>query len=131
MRPLARAGLLAVLLWVAVGAAGLPVKMKIIDHLDATAAAWIAASPLAFLGHGGTDGPGATLAGGPEAGGNLVLIASDAPLNLTGLSERMAARQPDWSLLTGPELAAWIGDAPVLTDDYAPVDQLLTPYPAR
>lgn len=73
----------------------------------------------------------ATLAGGPEAGGNLVLIASDAPLNLTGISERMAARQPDWSLLTGPELAAWIGDAPVLTDDYAPVDQLLTPYPAR
>ena len=27
-----------------------------------------------------------------------------------------------------PALDAWVGDAPVLTDDYAPVDQLLTPY---
>jgi hypothetical protein len=27
-------------------------------------------------------------------------------------------------------LAAWTGDAAVLTDDYAPVDQLLTPYPS-
>lgn len=47
-----------------IGAAGLPVKMKIIDHLDATAARWIAASPVAFLGFGSTGGPAATLAGG-------------------------------------------------------------------
>jgi hypothetical protein len=32
--------------------------------------------------------------------------------------------------LTYPELAAWTGDAAVLTDDYAPVDQLLTLYPS-
>ena len=47
-----------------IGVAGLPVKMKIIDHLDETAAAWIAASPIAFIGVGGADGPRATLAGG-------------------------------------------------------------------
>lgn len=47
-----------------IGAAGLPVKMKIIDHLDAAAARWIAASPIAFLGFGAPTGPVATLAGG-------------------------------------------------------------------
>ena len=26
------------------------------------------------------------------------------------------------------DLTGFVGDAPVLTDDYAPVDQLLTPY---
>jgi len=47
-----------------IGTAALPVKMKIIDHLDATAERWIAASPLAFLGFGGAGGPRATIAGG-------------------------------------------------------------------
>jgi hypothetical protein len=37
----------------------------------------------------------------------------------------------DWKVITGAELAAWTGDASVLTDDHAPVDQLLTPYVAR
>lgn len=48
-----------------IGVAGTPVKMKIIDHLDETAAGWIAASPFLFLGIGGPDGPTATAAGGP------------------------------------------------------------------
>ena len=47
-----------------IGAAGLPVKMKIIDHLDATAAQWIAASPVAFVGLGSPDGPSVAVAGG-------------------------------------------------------------------
>lgn len=47
-----------------VGAAGLPVKMKIIDHIDATAAKWIAASPIGFVGLGGADGPAVVAAGG-------------------------------------------------------------------
>lgn len=47
-----------------VGAAGLPVKMKIIDHIDATAVKWIAASPIAFVGLGGADGPALVAAGG-------------------------------------------------------------------
>ena len=31
-------------------------------------------------------------------------------------------------LAGGAELDAFVGDAAVLTDDFAPVDQLLTPY---
>jgi hypothetical protein len=40
----------------------------------------------------------------------------------------MAERGLGWGVLTGEELADWAGEAPVLTDDFAPVDQLLTPY---
>lgn len=47
-----------------IGAAPTPVKMKIIDHLDAAAAAWIAEAPLAFVGLGAADGPRVGLAGG-------------------------------------------------------------------
>jgi uncharacterized protein len=50
-----------------IGAPGLPVKMKIIDHLDAAAKGWITASPLAFVGLGGAEGPRVRLAGGAPA----------------------------------------------------------------
>lgn len=70
-----------------VGVAGLPVKMKIIDHLDEEAARWIAASPLAFVGLGSPDGPRVRLAGGPagfaraktKAVLSVPLAAVDAP----------------------------------------------------
>ena len=60
-----------------------------------------------------------------ERGGNLVLVASDGELDLASLEERAAARGE-------PGAVAPAGDfglgAQVLTDDDAPVDQLLTPY---
>ena len=34
----------------------------------------------------------------------------------------------NWQVIDGGVLDAWVGGAPVLTDDHAPVDQLLTPY---
>jgi hypothetical protein len=70
-----------------------------------------------------------TLTGGPKAGGNLVAIASDAPIDAAAIRAQLAARDVPWSVISGAELTAWVGNAPVLTDDYAPVDQLLTPYP--
>ena len=63
-----------------------------------------------------------------EGGGNLVLVASDARLDVAAATERLRERDLGWSSLTGADLDAWVGDAPVLTDDHAPVDQLLTPY---
>ena len=38
----------------------------------------------------------------------------------------LAVRSNDVVGASRPELAALVGDAPVLTDDYAPTDQLLT-----
>ena len=67
-----------------------------------------------------------------EDGGNLVVVASREPLDLDVVEDELEGRGLDWRSLAGAELDAWAGDAPVLTDDFAPVDQLLTPYgPAR
>ncbi|PKH38335.1 Spermidine synthase [Nocardioides alpinus] len=63
-----------------------------------------------------------------EGGGNLVVFASDAPLDVAAVVGAMRERDLGWEALEGGDLETWIGDAPVLTDDYAPVDQLLTPY---
>jgi predicted membrane-bound spermidine synthase len=63
-----------------------------------------------------------------DEGGNFVLLASDAPLPLDGLRAQIAERGGDQAVIAGEEVEAFVGDAPVLTDDYAPVDQLITPY---
>ena len=52
-----------------------------------------------------------------ETGDNFVLVASMRPLGL--------APSEDGEVLDGEALRAWIGDAPVLRDDHAPVDQWL------
>jgi hypothetical protein len=72
-----------------------------------------------------------TLTQGENAGGNLVVVASDAPLDVDGIDAKLAERVMDWDVIASDELAEWTGGAPVFTDDYAPVDQLLTPYPER
>ena len=58
----------------------------------------------------------------------LVIVASRAPLDVEAVLSSGGRRGLGWSALSGAELDRWIGDAPVLTDDHAPVDQLLTPY---
>ena len=72
-----------------------------------------------------------TLTGGPKGGGNVVLIASARPIDVVAVQARVRSAGAEWSVISGAELRSWIGAAPVLTDDYAPVDQLLTPYPTR
>ncbi len=82
----------------------------------------------------------ADVASGPgpafEVGGNMVAVASDAPIDTAAVEAALAAGGEgwpdglDWQVLDGAGLAAWVGGSPVLTDDDAPVDQLLTPYGA-
>jgi len=59
-------------------------------------------------------------------GANFVILASDDPLPLADLRERMAGLPRSTSVFSGAELDAFVGDAQILTDDFAPVDQLLT-----
>lgn len=73
-----------------------------------------------------------------EVGGNFIMVASDDPLPIDDILARNAARGDDegalWtqgSTVDGVTLDDFIGDAVVLEDDFAPVDQLLTPYPSR
>lgn len=61
-------------------------------------------------------------------GGNLVAIASDRPLDPVAIRAAMDRRDTGWTVRDPAGTAAWVGDAQVLTDDYAPVDQLLQPY---
>lgn len=61
-----------------------------------------------------------------EAGGNFVIIASQRPLDLDAVRAALAARGRPDIVLADQDLDPLIGDAAVLTDAHAPVDQLLT-----
>jgi spermidine synthase len=61
-----------------------------------------------------------------STGGNTVVVASDAPLPLAALRAELAARGADAEVGADATLDDAVGRAEVLTDDYAPVDQLLT-----
>ncbi|SCE84557.1 hypothetical protein GA0074696_1197 [Micromonospora purpureochromogenes] len=67
--------------------------------------------------------PAAAIAG--QQGANFLIVASDAPLPVDALTQRLGRLNAVPDLLAGGELAAFVDDALVLTDDYAPVDQLL------
>ncbi len=62
-----------------------------------------------------------------DEGGNFVLVASDVPIDLAGVLARNHSRGDDEAALSGMELERFVAGAPVLTDDYAPVDQLMNP----
>jgi hypothetical protein len=62
-----------------------------------------------------------------RSGGNFVLLASAVPLPLDELRARIAARRTGEVVVAGRRLERFTGAVPVLTDEYAPVDQLLTP----
>ncbi|MGI5524069.1 fused MFS/spermidine synthase [Micromonospora sp. CA-259024] len=60
-----------------------------------------------------------------ERGSNFLIVASDSPLPLTAVRARLAEVDRGVSLISGADLTDFVGEALVLTDDYAPVDQLL------
>ena len=61
-------------------------------------------------------------------GGNFVMVGSNAPIDLDGIQARAVERGDD-DIVVGDAagLDAFIDGARVLTDDFAPVDQLITP----
>jgi SAM-dependent methyltransferase len=60
-------------------------------------------------------------------GGNFVMTGG--PIDAHAVARRLEAREADDGIVTGSAVDRFAGDAPVLTDDYAPVDQLLEPQP--
>jgi hypothetical protein len=58
----------------------------------------------------------------------MVVLASNRPVDLRAAQGALDDRETGWKIATGEDLTSWIGDARLLTDDYAPVDQLLQPY---
>lgn len=62
-------------------------------------------------------------------GGNVVIVGSDAPIDADRIRGVVADRGGDEEVVTGSRYAEFVGGAQTLTDDHAPVDQLLTPRP--
>jgi spermidine synthase len=59
------------------------------------------------------------------AGGNYVLVASDSPIDLEAMEAATFDRGGIEIGIEGEDLDRFIGDAVILTDDFAPVDQML------
>jgi MFS family permease len=81
------------------------------------------ATIMAVFAHVALIAPNAALAG--RTGSNFVLVASDAPLPDDLLGPGVATVPRPATLVDGDALLAYRGTAMILTDDYAPVDQLL------
>ncbi|WP_374490733.1 fused MFS/spermidine synthase [Streptomyces sp. ICN903] len=106
---------------------------NLIDHGDLAFARAEAATLGEVFEHVALVGDPADIGLGPAAadGGNLVVLASGRPVDPHAVQEELDARGTGWKVVTGDDLASWMGDARPLTDDYAPVDQLLQPYGPR
>jgi spermidine synthase len=59
-------------------------------------------------------------------GGNYVMVASVSPLPVAEIAAAIVGFDGDPVVITGTDLQAFIGDARVLRDDFAPVDQLIS-----
>jgi MFS family permease len=80
----------------------------------------------------GRTGPGdqeEPIAPDEPLGGNHVVVASNDPLPIDELFTANRGRARVDQILQGADLRAFVEGAPILTDDRAPVDQLLTPRP--
>jgi spermidine synthase len=65
--------------------------------------------------------------GGGLGGGNLVILASHGPIDRDAVAAGLRAKGGGMELLSEPAMRSFLGADPlVLTDDHAPVDQLLT-----
>ncbi len=90
--------------------------LNVIDHPPLAFIRAEVATVLAEFPHVALVAPEASLRG--EQGSNFVVLASMSPLT--------PFTPPDAGVLTGDPLRSFAGTAPVLTDDYAPVDQLVS-----
>ena len=65
------------------------------------------------------------------AGGNFVVAASTRSLDSAALATAADARGEAGAVLDRDQFDQLVSDAQVLTDDFAPVDQLMTPLRPR
>ena len=100
--------------------------INVIDYPPLAFARAEAATLRVVFPHVAVIAPEARVAG--RSGGNIVLVASDSPIPAGAILEANRLRLGDDEVVwEGDDLDAFIGEAAVLTDDFAPVDQLLSP----
>ena len=98
--------------------------LNLIDHPPLGFARAEAATLQEVFDHVAVIAPPARIEG--KDGGNFVLVASNAPIDVAAISKNNDGRGDNDVVAAGKDLDAFVDDAEVLTDDYAPVDQLLT-----
>ncbi len=98
--------------------------LNLIDHPPLRFARAETATLQAVFEHVAVAAPASYFAG-PTAG-NFVLIGSASPIDIEALGEAIAARGGREVVLAGRDLTEWVDGARVLTDDFAPVDQLIS-----
>jgi spermidine synthase len=99
--------------------------VNVIDYPPLGFARAEAATLQAVFGHVALIAPEGRVEG--RSGGNIVLAASGSPIPRESILEANRLRFGDDEIITeGPELEAFIAGAHVLSDDFAPVDQLLS-----
>lgn len=97
--------------------------MNVIDYGRLDFARSAAATLAEVFDHVALVAPPNYLAG--RAGGNFVLVASLSPIDVLGIEMAVRSRGGSESGIEGVELERFIGNATLLTDDYAPVDQIV------
>ena len=60
-----------------------------------------------------------------NAGGNFVLVASNAEIDITAIAAQLVERGSNSVPIAGTDVDEFIEGALILTDDFAPVDQLI------
>ena len=61
-----------------------------------------------------------------DRGGNYVVVGTDRALDFDAIEQSIHGRQAESIVLSSDGLQAWVGDAPILRDAFAPVDQMIT-----
>lgn len=97
--------------------------MNVIDYGQREFARSAAATLDQVFGHTSLFAPPGYITG--EGGGNFVLVASDAPIEAGEVEKRVGARNGTEIALQDAKLNEFIHGAGVLTDDFAPVDQMV------
>jgi spermidine synthase len=102
---------------------GATYTMNVIDYRDLDFIRAESATLLQVFSHVALFAPPHYLAG--RGGGNFVLVASQHPIDVAAIETRIRSRGGSEIGIEGAELGEFIGDSLILTDDYAPVDQML------
>ena len=97
--------------------------MNVIDYGDLSFVRAESATLLEVFSHVALWAPPHYLAGG--GGGNFVLVASQEPIDIDAIEDRIRARGGSEIGIEATGLRDFIGDSSILRDDYAPVDQML------
>jgi spermidine synthase len=98
--------------------------VNIIDRPEARFARAEAATLQAVFEHVAVFAPPGYFTG--ERGGNYVLVGSHDPMDMERVAAAIRSRGGVEIGLFGPDLGRFVDDADALTDDFAPVDQMLT-----